>query len=107
MSAQEYRDSYFESPDDLDPALGESHEYIVGRVTAVLQHADVGDNTVVGVLGAAGLFGFMRVSHLVDAVASQIRGRLLVLFPGADEGTSYRLLDARDGWNHRAVPITA
>lgn len=107
MATQEYRDSYFESPDDLDPALGEFHEYVTGELAPVLRQADVDDNTVVGVLGVGGLFGAMRVSHLMDAVAAEIRGRLLVFFPGSQEGTLYRLLDARDGWNYRAVPITA
>ena len=34
-------------------------------------------------------------------------GRLLVFFPGEVEGNNYRLLDARDGWNYLATPITA
>jgi len=40
-------------------------------------------------------------------VESSIRGRLLVFFPGEYENNNYRLLDARDGWNYLAVPITA
>jgi len=28
-----------------------------------------------------------------------------VFFPGEHEGNSYRLLDARDGWNYLAVPL--
>ena len=58
-------------------------------------------------LGVAGLFGFIRVSELMDAVDDAIRGRLLVFFPGEYDGNIYRLLDARDGWNYLAVPITA
>ena len=38
---------------------------------------------------------------------THIRGRLLVFFPGVYEQNNYRLLDARDGWNYHAVPITA
>ena len=37
---------------------------------------------------------------------AQIRGRLVVFFPGHLERSNYRLLDARDGWNYMAVPIT-
>ena len=48
----------------------------------------------------------MRVSQLMERVAPTIRGRLLVFFPGEHEHTTYRLLDARDGWNYLAVPIT-
>jgi hypothetical protein len=29
-----------------------------------------------------------------------------VFFPGVYENNNYRLLDARDGWNYLAVPIT-
>jgi hypothetical protein len=32
---------------------------------------------------------------------------LLVFFPGQFDNNNYRLLDARDGWNYLAVPITA
>ena len=40
-------------------------------------------------------------------IESDIQGRLLVFFPGVYEQDNYRLLDARDGWNYHAVPITA
>ena len=36
-----------------------------------------------------------------------MKGRLLVFFPGVYEQNNYRLLDARDGWNYLAFPITA
>jgi hypothetical protein len=34
-------------------------------------------------------------------------GRLLVFFPGSRDGNVYKLLDAREGWNYLATPITA
>jgi hypothetical protein len=30
----------------------------------------------------------------------------VIFFPGHFEHNNYRLLDARDGWNYHAVPIT-
>ena len=30
----------------------------------------------------------------------------MLFFPGEFENNNYRLLDARDGWNYLAVPIT-
>jgi len=38
-----------------------------------------------------------------------VEGRLLVFFPGEyhPENHTYRLLDARDGWNYLAVPLLA
>jgi hypothetical protein len=35
-----------------------------------------------------------------------VRGRLVGFFPGQYEQNNYRLLDARDGWNYLAVPIS-
>jgi hypothetical protein len=61
-------------------------------------------------LGAGTLFGLgetVKVSALLNAVNDAVAGRFLVFFPGEHEGNSYRLLDARDGWNYLATPITA
>ena len=63
--------------------------------------------TLFAITGLASLFGFMRASRLVEAVAPAVRGRLLVFFPGERDGANYRLMDARDGWNYLAIPITA
>ena len=65
------------------------------------------DNPVVALKGVACLYGLLMVSDLVKALAANVPGRLLVFFPGEHEGNNYRLLDARDGWNYLAVPITA
>jgi hypothetical protein len=63
------------------------------------------DTDILAVSGAGSLFGLMRVSSLAAHVADDIKGRLLLLYPGRHEGGSYRLLDARDGWSYRATPI--
>jgi hypothetical protein len=62
---------------------------------------------VVAVTGLSSLFDFMRVSSLIDRVEDSVRGRLLVLFPGEYSGNVYRFMDARDGFNYMAVPITS
>jgi hypothetical protein len=108
MAKREYREEYFESPDLLEPALPAFFEHLVGEVKDQLASYSDTDG-VVGLLGAGTLFGLgdsVRVSALLDAVADTIAGRLLVFFPGQHEGNSYRLLDARDGWNYLAIPIT-
>ena len=51
--------------------------------------------------------GFSRISEILPMVEGDMKGRLLVFFPGVYEQNNYRLLDARDGWNYLAVPITA
>lgn len=105
MAGLEYRDSYFEDPSGLSSALPEFLEFAADRVRGVLQQAD--SDTVVGVLGAATLFGFSKVSELMEAIRHDVPGRMLVFFPGEYEANNYRLLDARDGWNYLATPITA
>jgi hypothetical protein len=55
----------------------------------------------------ASLFGFLKISEVLPMVEGDVKGRLLVFFPGVYEQNNYRLLDARDGWNYHAVPITA
>ncbi len=107
MAATEYRDDYFESPQALELKLEcEFVEHLAGRVCEVLTSSDVDDNTVVGIYGIASLFGFVRVSKLMKKIEDDIRGRVVVFFPGEYENNNYRLLDVGDGWNYRAVPIT-
>jgi hypothetical protein len=48
----------------------------------------------------------IRVSDVLQRISGRVEGRLLVFFPGSLERGNYRLLDARDGWNYLAIPIT-
>jgi hypothetical protein len=112
MAAQEYRDAYFEFPEDLAGyPTGELIEFIAD-LNATLKariRAEAGPDTVVALLGVGTLFGLARVSSVVEGIKEAIQGRLLVFFPGEyhPENHSYRLLDARDGWNYLAVPLLA
>jgi hypothetical protein len=107
MAAEEYRESYFESPEDLPVALPSFVEQTCDDLRSVLSSPYVDRETVLAVLGVSTLFGFARVSEIVKGIHSAVPGRLLVFFPGEYEPNVYRLLDARDGWNYMAVPITA
>lgn len=108
MAAHDYRDAYFEDPELLESALRGFFGCLVNEVRSqLLAHAAT--DRVVALLGAGTLFGLgdaVKVSALLNAVNDAIAGRLLVFFPGQHEGSSYRLLDARDGWNYLAIPIT-
>ncbi len=107
MAATEYRDSYFESPEDLEIKLEDDFLGCVAeRVREVLTAPEADDKSVVGIYGIASLFGFVRVSELMKEIEQNISGRVVVFFPGEYENSNYRLLDARDGWNYLAVPIT-
>jgi len=106
MTAQEYRQAYFESPEDLEMALEDFGNYAADQVKIVLGHSKQDANAVVAVLGIGTLFGLTRFSRIEEIIASSIAGRLLVFFPGERNGNNYRLLDARDGWNYLAIPIS-
>ena len=109
MAAHEYRDAYFEDPELLETAL---LGFLRPPRRAGARTVSTSTRTRTGswrVLGAGTLFGLgdaVKVSALLNAVNDAIAGRLLVFFPGEHEGNSYRLLDARDGWNYLAIPIT-
>ncbi len=104
----DYAESYFESPTRLGSApLGAFKKAIADRLLAALQAVEPGEDTVIAAYGIASLFGFLRISEILPMVDGHIRGRLLVFFPGVYEQDNYRLLDARDGWNYHAVPITS
>ncbi len=108
MAGHEYADTYFEEPELLETALPAFFSTLVAEVREQLERHD-DPNGVVGLLGAGTLFGLgdsVKVSALMNAVNESIAGRLLVFFPGQHEHNSYRLLDARDGWNYLATPIT-
>lgn len=112
MADQEYREAYFEAPEDLDgyPA-GEITEFcssVVERLKARIA-SEASELTVVALLGVGTLFGLVRVSSVIEGIKGSIPGRLLVFFPGEHhpDTHSYRLLDARDGWNYLAVPLQA
>ncbi len=107
LAADDYREAYFESPEDLQMKLeAEFPDFVADRIRAVLSRADVHSDSVVAVFGVASLFGFARFSQLLKLIEGDVKGRLVVFFPGQYEQNNYRLLDARDGWNYMAVPIS-
>lgn len=105
LSQHEYRDGIFTEPQYFT-ANQELEELAIERVRTACAAEEADQNTVVTVLGLGSLFDFIRVSRLLDAVEDAIRGRLLVLFPGEYRHNSYRFMDARDGFNYMAIPIT-
>jgi Domain of unknown function (DUF1788) len=106
----DHRAGYFAVPEHLEfesPPLDDFKEALVKQVADVLTSPCADESAVVAVSGVASLFGFMKTSELVSKIEPLVRGRLLVFFPGEHENNTYRFLDARDGWNYLAVPITS
>lgn len=89
---------------ELTEFVADLNAKLKGRISG-----EAGPDTVVALLGVGTLFGLARVSSVVEGIKEAIEGRLLVFFPGEyhPESHTYRLLDARDGWNYLAVPLLA
>lgn len=107
LSSQRYAKSYFQKPHLLATVLPKYLDYIVNEFERFLDSRSIGENAVVAIQGVGSLFGFLKVKDVVDKLAPQVPGRLLVFFPGSYENNNYRLLDGYDGWNYLAMPITA
>lgn len=107
MAAEEYREEYFRHPEELIPKFDKEFKpACVARLRDVLSSDDVNEESVLAVHGVAGLYGFTFLHEVLKAVETMIQGRVVVFFPGVYDQNTYRLLDARDGWNYMAIPIT-
>jgi hypothetical protein len=106
IASHEYREALFAEPEHFS-ANSELEDQAVDRVRQACGADEATADSVVAVTGLATLFDFIRVSSLVERVEDSVRGRLLVLFPGEYAGNTYRFMDARDGFNYLAVPITS
>lgn len=106
LDGEKYREHYFKNPKMMAPKLPRFLDFAADKVVAAAEAQGADEDTVVAVLGVASLFGFVHVSDLVPRVVSRLSGRLLVFFPGSREANVYKLLDAREGWNYLATPIT-
>lgn len=106
LATHRYREAIFQRPQHLRAGAElEARAVALIRERCLDQGTDEG--TVVAVTGLASLFDFVRVSSLVASVEDCVPGRLLVFFPGEYSGSVYRFMDARDGFNYMAVPITS
>jgi hypothetical protein len=105
LGKDEYAESYFESPEDLALRLEQEFPKVVAAAIREKLVA-VDQDSVVGLFGVGSLFGLARVSAVLRLIETDIPGRLVVFYPGQFEQNKYRLLDATDGFNYMAVPIT-
>lgn len=106
ISAHRHAEAFFEEPSDLTQSILDQFENtLVSRIREALRVASA--DTVVALVGIGSVFPFLRASSVIKTVDSAVTGRLLVLFPGLHdpETHSFRLLDARDGFNYRARVI--
>lgn len=92
--------------DYANPGL---RDFLVERIRATIATVpgEEVDSTVFAIHGLMELYDFIHVSEVMEELGREIRGVLLLFFPGARQGNSYRFLEARDGWDYLATPITA
>lgn len=101
-----YAYAFFENPGDLTPAIID--HFASSLVTEIRDELSAASaNEVVALVGIASIFPFLRAASVINAIDDAVNGRLLVLFPGLHDLSkhSFRLLDARDGFNYRARVI--
>lgn len=107
LASHPQRDGYFHEPSALPAIEEEASQQTAQMLRDALTAVAKDENTVLAVIGAGALFGFAHISPIIAQVEDAIRGRLLVFFPGEYERNQYRFMDARDGFNYMAVPITS
>lgn len=106
LASHRYAKAFFVEPSDFTSAIIDKFEAdLVSKIREQLAAAP--EDYVVALVGIGSIFPFLRASSVIKAIDDEVSGRLLVLFPGLHdpETHSFRLLDARDGFNYRARVI--
>ena len=107
MANHEYKEEYFTSPEYIvDQLEAEFIPYAIDFLKKELSKLEQSENTLIAIKDVSSLFGFARLSEILKSCDKEFKGRLLIFFPGEFEQNHYRLLDARDGWDYLARPIT-
>jgi hypothetical protein len=107
MSKHDYKEEYFQDPESLvDQLEADFKQYAIDFLIAEFERLGTDDSTLIAVRDISSLFGFNRMSDILSGCSGSFKGRLLLFFPGEYDKNQYRLLDARDGWNYLARPIT-
>lgn len=107
MANHEYRDEYFADPEALTDQLEtDFKQHAIAFLTQEMANSGADGNTLIAIRDVSSLFGFARLSEILNASTAALKGRMLIFFPGEFSKNQYRLLDARDGWSYLARPIT-
>lgn len=107
MANHEYKESYFKRPEHIVDQLEASFiPYAIDFLRNELKKIEQDEATLIALRDVSAIFGFARLSEILKSCDKDFKGRLLIFFPGEFEQNHYRLLDARDGWDYLARPIT-
>ena len=108
MANHECKEDYFNNPEFIvDQLEAEFIPFAIQFLKDELRKIEQDENTLIAIRDVSSLFGFARLSEVLKRCDREFQGRLLIFFPGEFEHNHYRLLDARDGWDYLARPITA
>jgi len=107
MANHDYKEEYFANPEYIvDQLEAEFIPFAAQYLKNELAKFEQDTDTVVSIKDISSLFGFARISEILKSCDKNFKGRLLIFFPGEFQQNQYRLLDARDGWDYLARPIT-
>ena len=107
MANHEYREDYFKDPEYIvDQLEAEFIPFAIQYLKDELKKIDQDQNTLIAIKDVSALFGLVRLSEILKSCDKDFNGRMLIFFPGEFAHNHYRLLDARDGWDYLARPIT-
>ena len=108
MKNHEYRDAYFADPEAIQDQIEfDFKRYIVDYISQIIHQIENLEQTVVALTNVASLFGFLKLSDILNEIYHLNKGRILIFFPGEYHDNHYRFLNARDGWSYLARPITS
>ena len=108
MANHEYKEEYFADPQTLvDQLEAEFKQFAIEFLVNAIKEQLTDENTLIAISDISSLFGFSRMSDIINGCSNAFKGRMLIFFPGEHAKNQYRLLDARDGWSYLARPITA
>ena len=107
MAQHEYREDYFINPEYIvDQLEAEFIPFVIRFLKSELKKIEQDPDTLIAIKDVSALFGYARLSEILKSCEKDFNGRMLIFFPGEFENNQYRLLDARDGWDYLARPIT-
>lgn len=107
MANHDYKEEYFQDPEAVIDQLDvDFKNYAIDYLNTEIEKFKNEENTLIAIKDVSSLFGFTRMSDVINGCSSNLTGRMLIFFPGEFEKNQYRLLDARDGWDYLARPIT-
>jgi len=106
LSQGSHGTAYLKTPASLDEQTVQDglSEMLAERIAGL----DLMPSSLCVLVGLGGLFGFASVSALVKSLQDNdlVPGRLVCFFPGSRDQNSFHFMNARDGWNYHALPIT-